>query len=217
MTSPTTDSPAHEKAAYWDTFYGQQEPSLRHIPSQFATFVASELDRKHQIIEFGCGNGRDTLFFAQHGHDVVGIDGSAPAIKHCRAAAEALGEDVIFIDGSVDDPDLPARLPGRQGPAVIYARFFLHAITSVEESAFLECASAITRPGDLMAVEYRTVRDQGQTKVADAHFRRFLTPHDFHLDAARQGFHLTYSVEGFGYAKYREEDAYVARALLRRG
>jgi SAM-dependent methyltransferase len=217
MTLRTAESPNEQKAAYWDHFYDGQQPNTRRLPSQFASFVAGELRSRHRVIEFGCGNGRDALFFAQHGHDVVGIDGSASAIMHCRAAADALGEDAAFVQGSVSDPDLPALLQRRTEPSVVYARFFLHAITSDEEQAFLSCAAAITAPGDLMAVEYRTVRDQSQVKVTDPHFRRFLSPHQFHLDAADHGFHVTYSVEGFGYAKYREDDAYVARALLSRG
>jgi SAM-dependent methyltransferase len=217
MTVPTTEGRTEQKAAYWDEFYRRQQPTLRRVPSQFATFVAGELDSRHCVVEFGCGNGRDALFFAEHGHDVIGIDGSPRAIAHCQAAAEAVGTPAVFVEGSVSDPDLPSRLPNRRAPSIVYARFFLHAITSAEEQAFLACAAGVTRPGDLMAVEYRTVRDQGQVKVTDAHFRRFLSPHQFHLDAAEYGFHVTYSVEGFGYAKYREEDAYVARALLRRG
>jgi SAM-dependent methyltransferase len=216
MTVRSSENQTHT-AAYWDEFYGQQQPMARLLPSQFATFLAGELPNRHRIIEFGCGNGRDALFFDQHGHHVVGVDGSSQAIRHCRMAAAALAADAVFVEGSVSDADLPSRLPDRDGPVAVYARFFLHAITSDEEQAFLRCAAELTAPGDLMAVEYRTMCDQGQVKVTDAHFRRFLSPHQFHLDAARHGFHVTYAVEGFGYAKYREDDAHVARALLTRG
>lgn len=217
MPQRTAESATAQGAAYWDDFYGRQQPTVRRLPSQFASFIAGELESRHRIVEFGCGNGRDALFFAQHGHDVIGIDASTRAVAHCRAAAAALEEAAVFVEGSINDADLRSRLPDRDGPIVVYARFFLHAITSDEEQSFLSCAAAITAPGDLMAVEYRTVRDQGQVKVTDAHFRRFLSPHQFHLDAARHGFQVTYSVEGFGYAKFGEDDAYVARALLTRG
>lgn len=204
------------KAEYWDHYYDRQRVDARRLPSQFATFVAGELDDRHRIIEFGCGNGRDSLFFASHGHDVIGIDGSAPAIEHCRTAAERIGEDATFIQSSVTDPGLGSRIPVRETATVVYARFFLHAITEQEEQDFLRLAADLTDTGDLMAVEYRTVRDQRQVKVTEAHYRRFMEAHEFHRIAWEHGFTVSYTVEGFGFAKYRDDDAHVARSLLTR-
>jgi hypothetical protein len=67
-----------------------------------------------------------------------------------------------------------------------------------------------------MGVEYRTIRDSNGAKETDAHFRRFLNPADFQYAAAQHGFRVRYAVEGYGFAKYRQDDAYVARCLLER-
>ena len=37
-----------------------------------------------RVLDVGCGNGRDTLFFAQLGFDTLGIDAAQAAIDHCR-------------------------------------------------------------------------------------------------------------------------------------
>jgi hypothetical protein len=43
-----------------------------------------------------------------------------------------------------------------------------------------------------------------------------MEPAAFQLAAHEHGFDVTYAVEGFGFAKYKQDDAYVARMLLTR-
>lgn len=201
---------------YWDEYYAARATPIRKLPSQFATFVAGELERRHRIIELGCGDGRDAMFFASYGHEVVGVDASHTAVEACRLLAETLGEDASFIVARIDEPGLAARIRGDGNPRVVYARFFLHAITEAEEEGLLDLAAALTDPGDLLAVEYRTVRDSSGAKVTETHYRRFVLPAAFEARALGRGFDVSYTVEGFGFAKYRQDDAYVARTLFRR-
>ena len=211
-SSTTTE----DRSDYWDEYYAARETTRRPLPSQFATFVAGELERPHRVIELGCGNGRDSIFFAGYGHDVTGVDGSHSAVHACSTLADALGESATFLESAIDDPALADRLSGSEGPHLVYARFFIHAITDGEEERFLDLAAAITSPGDLLAVEYRTVRDQVGAKETGLHFRRFVLPATFQARALSRGFEVTYAVEGFGFAKYRHDDAYVARTIFRR-
>ena len=206
------DAPASTPGGYWDDYYAHSTgPSL---PSQFATFVAGELEEPHRIVEFGCGNGRDALFFATQGHEVVGIDASGPAIERCTERAAQLGLAATFRSARVDDRGLAERVGGARRPSLVYARFFLHAVTDQEQQAFFECARGLSVPGDQMAVEFRTTRDRTGPKVTGRHFRRFIDPVSFQLDAVGHGFRTTYAVEGFGFAKFRQDDAHVARCLL---
>jgi SAM-dependent methyltransferase len=211
-SSTTTEN----RSGYWDEYYAARANTRRPLPSQFATFVAGELDGPHRVIELGCGNGRDSLFFSAYGHQVTGVDGSQAAVSACASLAEALGEPVTFLHSVIDDPDLADRLTGGEEPMALYARFFVHAITDEEEQVFLDLAAKVTRPGDLLAVEYRTLRDQVGAKETGTHYRRFVLPATFQARALERGFQVTYAVEGFGYAKYRHDDAYVARTLFRR-
>jgi SAM-dependent methyltransferase len=213
MHSSTT---TEHRSDYWDEYYAARASTRRALPSQFATFVAGELDRPHRVIELGCGNGRDSIFFSSYGHDVTGVDGSDAAVAACTALAAALGESATFLQSTIDHPRLVERLSGSPGPHLVYARFFVHAITDGEEEVFLDLASELTGPGDLLAVEYRTVRDQVGAKETATHYRRFVMPSTFEARALQRGFEVAYAVEGFGFAKWRHDDAYVARALLRR-
>ena len=64
---------------YWNRFYATN----KHMQaSSFARFVNRKIIRKRtgNLIDIGCGNGRDCLFFSRNGHNVLGIDMSAEAI-----------------------------------------------------------------------------------------------------------------------------------------
>jgi cyclopropane fatty-acyl-phospholipid synthase-like methyltransferase len=199
---------------YWDDYYRRAGRPQRPLPSQFAAFVCGELNTPHRVIELGSGDGRDSLFFASHGHAVTGVDASKSAVERSSQTAQHFGQDVTFHASDVHDPSLSLLFSKTELPTLVYARFFLHAITEDEELAFLRCAQQLTAEGDLLAVEYRTVRDAQQTKVTGTHYRRFVQPFEFERRAAEAGFRVTYAVEGFGYAKYRDDDAYVARCVL---
>jgi len=213
----TQEGIAH-RGDYWDDYYGRRRAAApaRPVPSQFAAFVAGELAEPHDVVELGCGNGRDSVFLASLGHGVTGVDGSAVAVESCSSLAEALGAGARFLHAAIDDPELPGRIGDPKGPRCVYARFFLHAITDAEEVRLLDLVAAITGPGDLFAVEYRTVRDQSGVKETGAHYRRFVVPSRFQSRTQERGFDVDYDVEGFGFAKYRHDDAYVARTIFRR-
>jgi SAM-dependent methyltransferase len=213
VSSSTTDATS-ARGGYWNEYYSSHASTVRPLPSQFATFVAGELAGPSRVVELGCGNGRDSVFFASYGHAVTGVDGSEAAVESCTALAKALRVNADFLVSRIDDPQLPQRIGATEVPLVVYARFFVHAITDAEEQDFLRLAAAITKPGDLLAVEYRTVRDQSGAKVTGAHYRRFVTPATFQARALAQGFEVDYATEGFGFAKYRQDDAYVARELF---
>lgn len=50
-----------------------------------------KLQNNAQILDFGCGSGRDTKYFLEHGFQVTAIDGSK---ELCRLASEYTGIEV---------------------------------------------------------------------------------------------------------------------------
>jgi len=211
------------ESSYWETFYRQSKIPL--IPSQFAAFTLSEINGcvdgatgRGGVIEFGCGNGRDSLFFARHGCDVVGFDQSASAIQHCNQIALDGGIPARFFAKNVVDIDYEQDIQPYLEDDVtyqIYSRFFLHAITEGEEEVFLRLVKDIlARHKGFLFMEFRTEKDQTLQKESAAHFRRFIKPVEFIERALAQGLAVKYSVEGFGFAKYRQDDAHVARMIL---
>ena len=51
--------------------------------------------RTGKILDFGCGSGRDSLYFKNKGYDVTAIDGSE---EMCKLAREYTGLDVKCMD-----------------------------------------------------------------------------------------------------------------------
>jgi len=125
---------------YWNNFYKELDLS---VPSQFGVMVATECDKGPTIVELGCGNGRDSLFFAGQGHNVCAIDLSKEAVKSCRDAAEKHSLDnVYFLQGSIAEFDdletlfAKARGLADDGSIVAYSRFVMHSIN--DEQRFVE-------------------------------------------------------------------------------
>lgn len=208
------------RTGYWDTYYSNDQLIRKQPPSQFAAFVASECGEFPTIVDVGCGNGRDTLFFAQLGHQTLGIDKSSSAIDQSLqkivGGDDKLEKHSFVCMNAISLPDateLINRLASKK--KVIYSRFFLHAITEEEQSAFLDFSIACMQTGDMLALEFRTTQDQSREKVTASHYRRFIDASQLARHLTHEcGYALNYFAEGTGFAKFRSDDAYVARLLL---
>jgi cyclopropane fatty-acyl-phospholipid synthase-like methyltransferase len=221
QTEPAmTADPSGQREAYWNQYYFAPRDFKTQAPSQFAAFIASEYTSHPLVVDVGCGNGRDTLFFAQLGHDTLGIDGSKTAIEHCRERIRVFDSSPQkhdFKHANVadlsNDGDTLKRIAGIK--KIIYSRFFLHAITPSEQTAFLEFAFASMQSEDVLALEFRTLEDEYRQKVTDAHYRRYID-----LEKLKQQItqefpgKIEYVAQGTGMAKYHSDDAHVARLLV---
>ena len=225
---PVGDASMHSKIKdYWSRFYAYAHTTL---PSPFAASVAIELTEPGVVVDLGCGNGRDSLFFAQSGHRVVGLDFSAKAIdNNRRQVQEKRLDDVEFKQVDIAAPnalvDVLNRMEEtaiqegdeRRARVAIYARFFFHAISEQEEDLVMGALSQCLRSGARCYFEFRTEKDAGGDKRFGSHYRRFINIDSFVAKATRGGsFECLYQVEGQGMAKYLEEDPYVGRVFLRR-
>lgn len=202
---------------HWNSFY--KSAPIPTVPSQFATFMASEVPDASIVVDFGCGNGRDTLFFARYGKRSIGVDASVSAIESCRNSAQQQNLPAFFINADIAEQDCSKlaldAMRGTEGKVLVYARFFLHAIPLEGEACLLRHAANILKERDgIFALEFRTSRDSHQTKVTPDHYRRFVDPIDFIGRAASLGFVKRYYVDGFGMAKYKHDDAHVARCVF---
>ncbi|WP_230532183.1 hypothetical protein [Microvirga roseola] len=107
-------------------------------------------------------------------------------------------------------------LDGVQINRVIYSRFFLHAINALDEHNFFNLCNGLLPDTGIIAVEFRTTRDEQLLKATPDHYRRYINPLELAARAQLHGFGVDYFVEGFGYAKFRADDAYVARMIFSR-
>lgn len=210
---------------YWDEFY---KTCVIDTPSQFCVSLATDINNKKSIVEFGMGNGRDSLYLATQGYIVVAVDLSSEAVTYCKSSMAMRGvKHVSFFRGDMTEDEVVynaisnARDKSHDGhdDIVIYSRFVMHALDDSQEEAFLTALSKHMRTADLAYFEFRSDQDSGTEKHFGeaSHFRRYVNSDSF-VDklATRYGFCVIYNVTGKGMAKYKEEDPVVTRIIARK-
>ena len=225
-----------KESNYWNNFYAKCFSV--DIPSQFCTMFATEADRTRPVVEFGCGNGRDSVYLARHGFRVFAGDLSAEAVARNRAREEEphdgnndkLGHHPASfrVCDVAQARDVEALLTLARGNntnsntnsnnnnnIAIYNRFFLHSLDDDQEHKFLTALSDHTQPGDTLYMEYRCSLDAALDKVhGQDHYRRYVDTDQLKTVLSRQlEFDVQYDVTGQGMAKYKTEDPFVSRII----
>lgn len=204
---------------YWNSFY-EGKPKLSE-PSDFAKYVSELLPSNSTIVDCGCGNGRDSIYFATLGMNVIGVDRSSAAIDSCKGAAVAqssLKLDFHQLDFKDEqDAELFTKTVLRRGQQYnFYARFFIHAIDEVAEQIFLRFIKKNVSTDSQIFLEFRTIQDEKLDKIAPNHYRRFIDPKRFLSRCHELGFKEHEFRQGFGMAKHLTEDPHVARIVLKK-
>ncbi len=202
---------------YWDNFYASW---VEPVPSQFAALIAGLYKRSDtEVFDFGCGNGRDTTFFHNYGFKVLSSDRSLVAVEGLKEKFNNSEHSPKFdqVDyGNVNQ--LRSYLlehKSTQANSLFYGRFLLHAMDEKALQSFLDALIDSAKPGDIFAFEFRTRTDDRLSgKATPEHFRRGIDVHEVlrHFDKDRHK--VIISVEGFGFAIYKSDDAHVARVVI---
>jgi 2-polyprenyl-3-methyl-5-hydroxy-6-metoxy-1,4-benzoquinol methylase len=129
--------------------HAKRERATQQIPIEPSTFALlcketlpslNVTSSTGLVMEMGCGNGRDSLYFAQQGFDVAGVDIAPESIKtlqttHTDAAGKTPAGKPAFL--CADFTSL-RKNPFDKKVAFVYSRFTLHAIGSKGASSFLQ-------------------------------------------------------------------------------
>ncbi len=83
----------------WDERYSQAEYAYGKSPNDFLKQHIARLNQGRSLC-LADGEGRNSVFLAQHGHDVVAVDQSAPGMQKARQLAE---EKSVSIEAVVAD------------------------------------------------------------------------------------------------------------------
>lgn len=215
-------SSAHRRS-YWNDYYSRDGASTQS-ESSFAQHVGASLSggADLRILDFGCGDGRDTFYLAQFG-TVVGVDTAASAVDRCTRDARERGIDnASFL--TIGEEGIGPVIE-RLKPQVVYTRFVLHAMTEEEQGAFLHGLSAALRWEAKLFIECRAIDDslerQGvkvsaRENVA-GHYRRFIDPELLRGALVEEGWSIDQLEVGRGLAKHPTGDPRVLRIEASRG
>jgi tellurite methyltransferase len=85
----------------WALEYARRpdEYVLGTAPSAFARTLRSLLVAGSRVLELGCGEGRDSVFFARCGCDVTAVDVSAAGLRKAERLARLAGVEVRWVHG----------------------------------------------------------------------------------------------------------------------
>ena len=107
--------------AYWLNFYNNEMKI--NTPSPFAQFLIENdiLKETKLIVELGCGNGRDSVFFAKNDKQVIAID-------QCENTTEKLNQIKNIESFASDFTRLPSFSDRPLAIDAVYSRFTMHSV-----------------------------------------------------------------------------------------
>jgi SAM-dependent methyltransferase len=205
-----------DRRDFWRRRYAQEARRLPKNPSPFASWVQSR-EQPGRLLDVGCGNGRDTRFFAELGYDVLGLD-LVP--KASQRVLRRLDSDVRPRVAPLNLESLRSTLfVGAQEsfgprPVTVYARFLLHALSDTARKHFWRLTSMALRNGGRCYLEFRTDQDAPRHKAFGEHYRRYLAPDLVLAEAAAAGIRALHVEQGVGYSPFEDEDPHLCRMIL---
>lgn len=204
---------------YWENFYSKQNAELK--PSLFAIYVNNLFDGKlKNIIELGCGNGRDSIFFANNQHDVLAIDQCKSEISFLQNQYKQLN-NITFRCDDFTSLDLDNKYD------VVYSRFTLHSINKQEEQRVLKWTYESLNDDGLFCIEVRgqkneiyrlgaAVDNEPDAFIYDNHYRRFLDFDVLCSDLKKLGFDIIFAAEEKDFAPFNGENETYIRVIAKK-
>jgi SAM-dependent methyltransferase len=202
---------------WWPFYFGRAGATVSEQPSPFAEWVHERESGSQAIVDIGSGTGRDSLWFARQGRDVLGFDYIPAATERAGKTAVAEGLPARFQTFNLYDlrQVLAAggELAHRDQSPTLYARFLVHALEDAGRHALWRIASMCLRRGGRFYLEFRTDENASAEKVYGEHFRKYLPGDQVVAEIESWGGAIEHREEGYGYAVYKDEDPHVCRLV----
>lgn len=181
---------------YWSNFYKNNNLPLK--PSSFAQFINNYFkDLPLNILDCGCGNGRDAYYLGEETYNVVGID-TANKPNNYKNTTFILGDFCNFNKENFD---------------LIYSRFTFHSITNEQQELFIKSINE----GSYLCIETRSDKSKNINKIhGDNHFRNYTNKEYLENLLIQNKFKILYIEEDRGFAKYKDEDPICIRVISKK-
>ncbi len=160
-------------------YHGEPPWDIGHPQKEYI-----QLERAGQIVgsvlDIGCGTGENALYFAEHGHEVWGIDFTSAAIHKAQEKAAQRHLAVTFLVLNV----LELHTLGRTFDTVIDTGLF-HTLSDEERPLFVDnLATVMDRGGTYFMLCFSELEpgDHGPRRVTQAEIR----------NSFQDGWHINY-------------------------
>ncbi|MFJ8209622.1 class I SAM-dependent methyltransferase [Streptomyces sp. NPDC096033] len=158
------DELAEAQREHWERTYGAHPGMYGERPSEPAVRAAAVFRAAgaREVLELGAGHGRDALYFARSGFDVLAADFSPAGLEQLRRGAAAQGV-AGRITTTVHDVREPLPLADASVDGVFAHMLLCMALSTREIHGLVGEVRRVLRPGGAFVY---TVRHTG-----DAHYR----------------------------------------------
>jgi SAM-dependent methyltransferase len=142
----------------WDKVYSKDSAFFGEEPSNFSQICYRDFENHHvnKLLELGCGQGRDTLFFASHDLDVYAIDSSKAAIENIK---QKIAKENISINLRQFDARQGIPFGNKYFDAVYSHMFYNMRFKDVELSFLFEESSRVLKNNGLLYFSVRSDKD----------------------------------------------------------
>lgn len=203
---------------YWEDFY--KKYTLKLEPTEFSKYCLSFIKKYYnkienlKLLDLGCGNGRDSFYFADNSIAVIGIDKCNVIIDKNKQSND------INLNFIVDD-----FITTKEKADVYYSRFTIHCINEELLNMFLKNVFDKMKNGDIFFIETRSIKeftecynnDRLETyykgSIGDKHYRILYSLEYLKQKMIEIGFKILNEKEDKGLAKFRDEDPFVIRLI----
>ena len=205
---------------YWKKIYSKQLEEDK--PSLFAIFVADTIGiNGKRLLELGCGNGRDAIFFANAGAShVEAIDQCDNIINLLTLRFQQIQNISFRCDDftCMEDTTIDSRYD------IVYSRFTLHSISKEQEKRVIQWAYRNVISGGSFCIEVRgqkneifgvgvPVEGENDAFILNDHYRRFIHFDSLCKELTTFGFILSFAKEEKGFAPYNGQDETYIRVI----
>ena len=206
---------------YWTEYYSKNSKPTNS--STFAEFILPKLEFNKNLIELGCGNGRDSIYFAQNNLNVIAIDQVQEEVDYLNENHKE--ENIIFLcDDFTDLANTSNSIINETDFDYVYSRFTFHSINETKEDKTLEWIEKNLDKGGYFLLEARSLKDpmfkQGKplsdTENFTTHYRRYMDLNKIIEKLESRHFEIIYKIEDKDLAQYKDDNPYVIRIIAKK-
>lgn len=203
---------------FWREYYAQYpKPTYE---SSFANFVLPHMDENKNMIELGCGNGRDSIYFAQNNINVIAVDQIQEEIDYLN---ENHGESNLkfIVDDFTNLSKTESDVIRSMDFDYVYSRFTFHSINEKKENRTLDWIECNLTKGGYFFLEARSLNDAmfkrgvalSENENFTDHYRRYLDLKTITEKLESRNFKIIHKSEGKNLAIYEDDNPCLIRII----
>jgi len=139
----------------WDQKFLSEKYIFGKTPAKFLKENAHLINKRSKVLDMGMGEGRNAVFLATKGHNVIGIDISSVAIEKANALAQEFSTQIKGVVASLDNYRI------KEGSFDVILAFYY------VDRNLIDKMKSWLKPGGLIFYEANTVEKLKEGKLID--------------------------------------------------